>query len=164
MPILITGASNAQAYKLERLLNEPDVIFADDQDNSHLKYAGKKIVSIPPGNSSSYAHEVLKACLDLGITKIYPLYLDEIKAFAEANQLFTEYGIKVIAPGFDFVKKLDSATVTATGEFVIVEEGQVVAGKLPPNFNLPQSLLTGIFSLDTDNQEPEIKLFAIHYA
>ena len=164
MPILITGASNAQAYKLERLLNEPDVIFADDQDNSHLKYSGRKFINIPAGNSASYAHEVLKASLDLGVTKIYPLYLDEIKALGEANQLFDEYEIKVIVPGFEFIKTLDSANVSATGDIVVVEDGKVIVGILPPNLNLPQPHITGIFSLNIGNQVLEIKLFAIHHA
>lgn len=164
MSILITGASNAQAYKLERLLNIPDIIFGDDQDNSHLKYSGRKFISIPAGNSASYAHEVLKASLDLGITKIYPLYFDEVKALAEASQLFTEYGIKVMVPDLDFIKNLDSANLSATGDFIIAEEGRVVAGKLPVSICLPELLITGIFSLNTGNQSPGINLFAIHHA
>ena len=160
MSILITAASQAAAYKLERLLQAPDVIFADNKDNSHLKYSGRKFIGIPPGNSASYAHELLKACLDLGIEKIYPLYFDEIEALSEARQLFDEYGIKVIVPGIDYLSKLDSAHSAANGEFIIVENGEVVAGKL---ISLPDSLETGIFCFESEGDSPAIKLFAIQH-
>ncbi|WP_026899389.1 ATP-grasp domain-containing protein [Daejeonella oryzae] len=164
MPVLITAASHAEAYKLERLLNASDVIFADHIDNSHLKYSGRKHIQIPAGNSASYAHELLKACLDLDIEKIYPLYFDEIVALSEAKLLFDEYGIKVIVPGIDFLRNIKAQQIALGADLVIIEDGKLIAGNLPQNLSLSHTLETGIYCFNMDENPQDIKLFFIYHA
>ena len=161
MSILITAANHSSAHKLARLLNSPDVIFADYTDNSQLKYSGKRFITIPAGNSSSYAHELLTICLNLKIEKIYPLYIDEMKALSEAKQLFNEYGIKVIVPDMDHLENLGITAVPAKFEFLIIADSKIVAGNPTESLNLPEGLEAGIFWINFDQLNPVIKLFAI---
>src|SRR5687768_4493249 len=124
MSALITAASYAQAYKLERLLNLSNVIIADFRDLPQLAYPNKKFMKISEGSSASYAHEMLDMALNAGITKIFPLYKSEILPLAEARQLFLEYGISVIVPSILWLKGLNNRVDTLqTGDFVVIEEG-----------------------------------------
>lgn len=99
MNILITAAASAQAYQLERFLGKSEnVIFADSAELPEFMLKGKKFIKIPPGDSFSFAHELLTACLDMQVSKVFPLRKTEIIALAEARQLFEEYNIAVIVP------------------------------------------------------------------
>jgi hypothetical protein len=51
MSVLITAASHAEAYKLERILQLPDVIFADFADMPAMAFSGRKFIKIPQGES-----------------------------------------------------------------------------------------------------------------
>ena len=68
MAILITAASFSQAYKLERLLNESEVYFADQIEMPAVP--GKKYFKLPDASSTIFISEVLKLCLDNKITCI----------------------------------------------------------------------------------------------
>ena len=93
MAILITAASFSLAYKLERLLNESEVYFADQIEMPVVP--GKKFIQLPDASSTIFISEVLKLCLDNNITCIYPLKRSEIKELLNADQLFKEYGINI---------------------------------------------------------------------
>jgi hypothetical protein len=94
MAILITAASFAIAYKLERILNESEVYFADQIKMPEIP--GKKFIQIPEPSSAIFINEVLKLCLDNNILCIYPLKRSEVKELLNADQLFKEYGINII--------------------------------------------------------------------
>ena len=146
MADLITAASHSQAYKLERLLQSADIVFADHQELPRLAYPGRKLMKIPESNSPSYAHEMLDLALNYGITRIFPLYAGEILPLSEARQLFAEYAISVIVPSVLWVKKhIEFIRSSQSGEVVVLENGQVVAGELPTHILLPEPDMTGIF-------------------
>lgn len=93
MATLITSAAEAAAYRLERLLSKADLIFADQQTLPTLP--GKTFVQIPDPSSSSFIHEMLKICLDLGVNEIYPLKESELRELSAASKLFEEYGVEI---------------------------------------------------------------------
>jgi hypothetical protein len=161
MAILITAASHAEAYKLERLLQFPDVVFADYQEMPQLAYSGKKFTKIPKGNSTSYAHEILKTALNLGVEKIFPLYADEILPLAEAKQLFEEYGILVIVPSLMWVKRQKQAANTGNSGWVVLEMGKVIAGEFPSKIALPDEKLNGIFTFKTGELDPVLNILTV---
>jgi hypothetical protein len=69
MAILITAASFALAYKLERFLNESEVYFAEQIEMPAIP--GKKFIRIPDASSPIFTSEMLKICLDNQIVKIF---------------------------------------------------------------------------------------------
>jgi hypothetical protein len=95
--VLITAASNANAYQLAYHLPHHEILFADTE--------GQKII-IPEGNKSSFAHELLSLCLDLGVDLIFPLKASEQKALTEAKVLFEEYGISLALPNLIQTQKI----------------------------------------------------------
>jgi len=162
MPDLITAASHSQAYKLERLLKSGDVTFADHQQLPSLAYPGRKLMKVPQSSSPSYAHEILDLALNAGITRIFPLYKGEILPLAEARQLFMEYGISVIVPSVVWVRKHSSDVQSSqSGNLVVLEYGQVLAGNLPTHVLLPEEGLTGVFLIQEDHQGPAFNLFTV---
>ncbi|WP_256009472.1 hypothetical protein [Desertivirga xinjiangensis] len=99
MNVLITGASGAQAYKLEKEISEThNIIFADSVDLPAVMLKSRKFIKIPEVSSASFSHQLLTTCLDLDIRRVFPLRKLEIRALAEARQLFDEYGIRVMVP------------------------------------------------------------------
>jgi hypothetical protein len=94
MAILITAASFSLAYKLERLLNESEVYFADQIKMPAIP--GKKFIQLPDASSAIFISELLKLCLEYSIISIYPLKKSEIKELLNADQLFKEYDINII--------------------------------------------------------------------
>lgn len=116
-------------------------------------------MKIPAGNSASYAHMMLDLALNSGIDRIFPLYADEILPLAESRQLFDEYGISVIVPSLFWLREKAGIQVTGPVEWVVIEQGKVIAGTLP---SAPASLegdLSGIFQVGFDT--PALKLLTI---
>lgn len=101
MAILITAASYAVAYKLERSLDDPEVFFADQIIMPVIP--GKKFIRIPEASSVIFTSEILKICLDNHIVKIFPLKQSEFNELSKAEQLFNEYGIIIIAPSNEWI-------------------------------------------------------------
>lgn len=159
MSVLITAASHAEAYKLERILQLDDVIFADFRELPHLSFSGKRFLKIPAGNSASYAHMMLDLALNSGIEKIFPLYSEEILPLAESRQLFEEYGISVMVPSLLWLKENAGIQVNNPGEWVIIERGKVIAGTLPAASPTVNEDLSGIFHFEFNN--PVLQLFTI---
>jgi len=97
--ILITAASTATAYKLEKELSYADkVVLADEVDLPQVLLKDKNFIKIPRGDSSAFSHQLLSICLDLEIDKVFPLRKSEIRALAGVRQLFEEYGIILMLP------------------------------------------------------------------
>lgn len=158
MSVLITAASHAEAYKLDRMLKLPDVSFADFHDLPRFSLS-RKFIRLPQGHSASYAHEVLDLALNLGIEKIFPLYEDEILPLAESRQLFAEYGISVIVPSLFWLKTPAKLSLNYFPDPVVIESGKLIAGDLSESISLPEENLSGIFLIESGNTNPGFKLF-----
>lgn len=148
MSVLITAASHAEAYKLERILQLPDVIFADFAEMPAMAFTGRKFIRIPRGESASYAHMILDLALNEGIDRIFPLYAEEILPLAESRQLFDEYGISVIVPSVLWLNSRQPAYCKGNQQLVVIEKGETIAGILPPGLIIPEELFSGIFNLE----------------
>ena len=106
MKVLITGAATAQAYQLQRHLdNTTAIVLADSAELPQLP-GSVQFQKIPAATSPSFAHLLLTICLDLDIQTIYPLRKNEIRALAESRQLFDEYGITVLVPQKQLIENL----------------------------------------------------------
>ena len=159
MSVLITAASHAEAYKLERLLQIPGVIFADNQELPHLAFSGKQFLRIPKGDSASYAHEMLDLALNNGISRIFPLASEELMPFAEARQLFFEYGISVMVPSVLWLKAQVTTSKKSSSQPVVIERGEVIAGKMPDGILLPEPNFSGIFYIESVTDKITFNLF-----
>lgn len=156
MAILITGGTDASAYRLNNILGYPgEVFFADCVPMPSTKHLTNRFLQIPSGTASSFAHDILEICLTLNIAAVYPLRKNEHLPLAESFQLFGEFGIKVFAPPkymLDQILRLPMVN----GELVVIEHGQVVNGKnLFTNFPAD---CTGVYLV---NKETGYSIFAI---
>ena len=96
--ILITYGTRPFAQRLGRMLSS----------HYHLAYASSEPFPeilqkqhyhrIPTGSNPTFAHEVLKLCLDKGCQMLLPLGKIELEPLQEARVLFEEYGISVLMP------------------------------------------------------------------
>lgn len=72
----------------------------------------KNFQVVPKADNSTFAHEVLKLCLDLGVDYVVPLSVAEIYSLHEARVLFGEYGILALVPevleGVHIAERLDA--------------------------------------------------------
>lgn len=105
MAILITAASSANAFKLQRLLYHSEVFFAEQKEMPFIP--GKKFIQIPEVSSPVFISQLIKICLDYKITEIYPLRITEIIELSKANELFIEYGISILKPSEELILGLD---------------------------------------------------------
>ncbi|TZF84748.1 hypothetical protein FW774_07130 [Pedobacter sp. BS3] len=123
MNCLITAASTAWAYKIKKLLNPVGNVFLGDcYTLPGISPADARFISLPKGSSESFAHRLLTLCLDLEITKVYPLREEELAPLAESALLFAEFGITVFTPDS---RRLKEYKTSAAGDIVIVENGTV---------------------------------------
>lgn len=147
MNILITAASAAQAYQLQRLLGSTDIFFlADFVELPQVMLKDKKFIKIPAGDSSSFAHLLLTICLDQQIAKVYPLRKAEIVALSEARQLFDEYGIKIMVPDKTHLQGLFNKGI----------KGKIIVKDEPELENFPDR---GVFIQDESSLE--LQLFTV---
>ena len=161
MSVLITAASHSAAYKLERLLRAPNLVFADFIELPHLTRSGRNFVKIPKGNSASFAHQILDLALNEGIIKILPLYADEIFPLAESRQLFLEYGISVIVPNINWFEGQSLIQNASDTSLIVMESGKILAGELPPGVTLADEELSGIFKVGIKEGRPLLTLFTV---
>jgi len=158
MPVLITAGLSPQAYRLQRILHVSDVVFAD---NSQLPgIPGISTLVIPTHDSASFVHEMLKACLDHKITKVYPLKLDEVMQLSRARALFSEYEVMLMIPSDDWLKHHTNINVGISENIVVLENGKQIAGTSFPN-NFLLSKESGIFSWAIIEQKFEYNLYLI---
>lgn len=103
--ILITYGTRPLAQRVKQLVEHLfDVHFATCEEIPSI--LAKNYTSIPTGSNPTFAHEVLKLSLDLGIDYILPLGKQELLPFAEAKILFEEYAIEVLVPSKDKLEEL----------------------------------------------------------
>ena len=156
MPVLITAGLSPEAYRLQRILDIKDVVFSDETALPQIP--NSLSIVLPPHTSSSFVHEMLKSCLDLGITRVYPLNLGEVMELTKARTLFSEYDIFLIIPS-DLWLQINIRSNSLKGENVtVLEHGVVVAGsKLTDNYLLDNE--TGVFEWVTLGPKKEYNLY-----
>ncbi|MDR3695905.1 hypothetical protein [Mucilaginibacter sp.] len=96
MYTLITAATSAQAYQLKNSLNSADIILGDYLELPAIMLKNANMIKLPNPASASYVHEMLTLCLDKQIKTVYAIRDSELTLLAEAGQLFSEYGIKIM--------------------------------------------------------------------
>lgn len=97
MYTLITAASTAKAYQLKSQLPNQDIILGDYLDLPEVMIKAGKMIKLPNPQKETYPHEMLALCLDHQVEALYLLRPEEAQPLAEAELLFNEYGIKLIA-------------------------------------------------------------------
>ena len=97
MYTLITAANASRAHSLKSKLGADLILLGDYEDLPEFLLNSGKMISLPAPGEPSYVHRMLTLCLDKNIDKIYPLRQNEAKLLLNSNQLFTEYGISIIA-------------------------------------------------------------------
>jgi hypothetical protein len=93
---LVTAANSAEAHKLKNKLNSAGVILGDHLDLPAFMIKSANMIRLPNPDSIAYAHEMLTLCLDNQIDTVYPLRENELALLMEAEQLFGEYGVKIV--------------------------------------------------------------------
>ncbi len=98
MYTLITAANSAQAYSLQKTLNDAHILLGDYMELPELLIKSGKVLQLPNPQNIAYAHLMLAFCLEKNITAIYPLRDIEQQNLLSAELLFNEYGIQLILP------------------------------------------------------------------
>lgn len=95
--LLITFGSTSLGQRVGHLAEGRfHVIFAtSDPVPSFME---NRFQHIPKGTDPTFAHELLRLCLDHDIRFLLPLGWSEIQSLVETKQLFEEYGIQVCCP------------------------------------------------------------------
>lgn len=156
MPVLITAGLSPEAYRLQRILDIKDVVFADV--STIPKIPNSLSIVLPPHTSSSFVHEMLKSCLDLGITRVYPLNLGEVIELSKARTLFSEYNIFLIIPSEFWIQDNFRQNNLRGDHVSVLEHGLVVAGNtLTDNYALNNE--TGVFKWETLGPKKEYSLY-----
>ena len=101
MSALITAASDSAAFRLARLFSEKVIFFGSIKEITNI--GNTKFIKIPSAKSPSFAHELLKICLDNHINEVYPLVFDEIVELSASRVLFEEFNIKIIIPSINYI-------------------------------------------------------------
>jgi hypothetical protein len=159
--ILITGASDSKAYRLQQYISSDFIVFADHFDLPQLPSASRKFIKTPMGDAPTYAHELLSICLDLGVSKVYPLHKAEVFALAEAAILFAEYGIALIVPDKQWLEKHAENATYDISNVIVLEDGLVAGGNYPSQLPVPQEAMNGIFNFTFHDDEIKLTLFVI---
>jgi hypothetical protein len=90
---LITAASTAQAYRLQKQLDGTPVLLGDYTDLPEIMVKSGKMIKLPVPQDDTYPHQMLGLCLDYEVNTVYLLREQEAHALMQATQLFAEYGI-----------------------------------------------------------------------
>lgn len=162
MAVLITAAANSAAFRLERILDTPEVYFADQ--NSLPSIPGKKFLKIPDASSNSFTHEVLKICLDHHINEIYPLKGDEMTELSGSRQLFEEFGISLVVPSGQWIENKLNVSTSRSSDIIVLVNGRIRAGKLPAGFSLPENEEFGVFEWVLEDRGIRYSLFKVENA
>ncbi len=158
MPVLITSGLSPEAWRLNRVLDNPEVLFADESQLPNVP--GMKSVVLPPYHSASYIHETLKACLDHDIDRVYPLKWGEVRELAKARALYSEYNIRLMIPSDSWLENRQEPAVINTANIAVIEDGILIAGDAPKEGILLTGE-TGIFSWATQSDEIQYSLYII---
>jgi len=104
---------------------------------------------IPTGINPTYAHELLKLCLDKEIDFILPLGLSEIQTLAEAQVLFEEYGVEVLSPDKEFLEEIFVLENPSSG----VELSVLFNGKSLNNKSDVDQVISGLFTISDEGDD-----------
>ncbi|QQT24232.1 hypothetical protein [Sphingobacterium spiritivorum] len=105
--LLITYGTRGLAQRIARLIESKiSVQLASSEEVPGILVSSGKVLQIPAGGQSTYAHEVLKVSLDQDISYILPLGKEEINVLAEAQILFEEYGIRLLLPAKELLSDI----------------------------------------------------------
>lgn len=98
--ILITAGLEPLAQRLSKLLQGQgyETLFAESGEIPNILLASPDYKCLPYAVAPTFAHELLRLCLDEEVDVILPLRLAEMQVLAESATLFWEYGIEVLAP------------------------------------------------------------------
>lgn len=103
--MLITFGTRPLAQRLSKILNTHfEIIFATSEEVPSFLSANYN--TIPTAANPTFAHELLKLCLDKQIDFLLPLGLAEINALTEAKILLEEYGTKLLSPSKEELEEL----------------------------------------------------------
>lgn len=158
MYALITAGTDAAAFRLARLLNDRNIVFASTEEISNI--TDKRFIKIPSVNSASFIHELLKLCLDLGIEEVYPLNKDEIIELSQSKLLFEEYNIKIICPEIYFINLELLNLKKSLLKLSVIKNKEVIAGDIPLENKLPLEN-DGVFWWDIINNRVEFSLYTV---
>ena len=111
--LLITFGTRALGQRLSTLLKSNYRIHFATSEEVPV-FLNSKFSSIPLGTDPTFAHELLKICLDQQIHLLLPIGLAEIRAIAEAKVLFEEYDIQVLTPSMEELAEIFILTNPAT--------------------------------------------------
>lgn len=157
MPVLISCGLSPEAYRLQRILNTEDVVFADE---SELPFFSNRLSLVLPAYTfSSFVHEMLKSCLDYQISHIYPLKWGEILELSKARELFSEFGVILMIPSDDWIKGRNHQNSAKAENITVIENGKVLAGTAPTDNALINE--TGVFTWATLDQNLEYSLYLV---
>ena len=96
--ILITYGTRPLAQRVSKLLaSKYAVVYGSSEIFPDVLLKGD-YRKIPTGLNPTFAHELLKLCLDEGCRFILPLGKQELAALHQARVLFSEYGVNVLIP------------------------------------------------------------------
>lgn len=156
MAVLITAGLSQEAYRLQRALNLQDAVFADEQAMPAIP--GRKWIAIASHQSVSFAHEMLKTCLDNNIDTVYPLKRGEVMELSRAKQLFSEFDIRLMIPSGAWLEANPHRRLPASGFFVL-ENGIYTGGTIAEEQMIPFNE-TGVFTLATIEGKTMYSLYA----
>ena len=152
--ILITHGTRPLAQRLARQLPEgKEVLFGAADEMSDVLLRTGHYVRLPGAKSPAFAHEMLKICLDYGVSLLLPLGREEQLALLEAKILFEEYGIAVLLPEksvFDVVPRFEDPSVGLP--FLILEKGRLV-GQYHERYEGTDAGFSGVFVQSDSGQE-----------
>lgn len=153
MKILITGGTAIAALKLLKAFENKEVVLADYGTVPMLKSAAYQMISLGKKNEEIVAHNILNVCLDEGITTVLPLYSFEVAALAKARVLFAEFGIDLLLPDDEWLKRcFDESQAPKLNDWAIYHSGKLLyASSDLPIWLVPQKdNLNGAFTLTND--------------
>ncbi len=127
MKLLITGGTALAALKLLKAFENREVVLADYGTVPMLKSAAYQMISLGNKNEEVVAHNILNVCLDEGISSVLPLYSFEVVALAKARVLFGEFGIALLLPDDELLKRcFDENLTPKLGDWAIYESGRLL--------------------------------------
>lgn len=93
---LITGATTARAQQIARKFQSELVWMSDCVPIPDVLKRSGRYLQLSDIKSSTYIHELLKACLDVDARYLHLVRVEEAGLLAPHTGLFEEYGIEIV--------------------------------------------------------------------
>ena len=143
--MLITQGTQPFAQRLGRQLAAGrQVLFGAADGLPEVLLRSGNYVRLPHVDTSAFTHEMLKVCLDHGVTHLVPLGISELRPLLEAKILFGEYGVSVLLPDsrvFDELTHFENPP--AQLPLVVLEDGKPI-DQLEPE-EIADASLSGVY-------------------